>query len=430
MKKTIINVAALFVSVVANRIFPILLFPFLARALGPEHFGRYVQASAFSYLLAQVVEWGFNMTGVRRIAMVAHERAKAGETIANVVLGRSLIMLALLAACALASPWFRLVAPDKTVYWAAVAYGLLFAFDFRFAFYGLQETRAYLMLTFGQYFTSFLLIVAFVKSAPDTWLALVIPACCCLASFAISVLLLRRWADLARPRLSGAVAALKDSVQMFLARNVFQASSQLGVLVLGVFGPAQAVGWLGVNERIVRTVGQLILYPLQIGLTPTIVKASTADGAQAVRVYLLSLALAVGAAAIAGGAVFMGAPFILQLFLGSAPQEAVTVLRWLSIYPVIFVLIHHGGIFWLYLLHWDRENFVILLTYTILFGLTLLGLGSLWHLNGIVLGVLGAGFALVCVYALVFALKRIAPWQRPLGSGLARRRVKSSADSF
>jgi polysaccharide transporter, PST family len=422
MRKTLINITSLFISVVANRIFPVLLLPFLARELGPEQFGHYVMASAFSYLLAQIVEWGFNMSGVRQIALAAGDKIKLGEIATTVVSGRALIMVILLFGCAVASPWYKWVAPNIVLYWTAISYGLLYAFDLRFVFYGLQESRSFLALTFVQYLLSFLFIIALVRGPSDIWLAFVIPTGFCIVSVMVSLLLLRSRITFSRPTLSSAFAGVCGSIQLFLARNVFQSSSQLGVLILGFFVAPQVVGWYGVNERIIRTLGQLILYPLQMGLTPLVLQKSQRDERRAVLIHLAGLALAASAAAVVGIGLFIFAPQVLTLLLGSSPDEAVHALRLLCVYPLIFIFIHQGGIFWLYLLHWDRENFVILLCYTILFTLLLVLLAAHWYLDGVVAGVLVAGFGLLGVYAVFFTYKGIMPLRQPLGIALASRR--------
>jgi polysaccharide transporter, PST family len=426
MKKMAINMASLFISVVANRIFPILLFPFLARALGPESFGRYVQASAFSYLLAQLVEWGFNMTGVREVAHVATDPEKVGRIITTIALSRALIASVIFLACAMASPWLTRLAPDSAVFWSALIYGVLYAFDFRFAFYGLQETRPFLILSFVQYLASFVIIVLFVRSPADTWLALAAPALCSVASTLLSLTLLRKRAHFSRPSLKSALSGIRGSVHVFLSRNVFQTSSQLGVLILGFFAAPQMVGWLGVSERITRTIGGLILYPLQIGVAPAILERSVHDRRRAVMIYLCSLAMAAGSAALAGVALFLYAPLLLTLFLGSASSEAIQTLKLLSFYPLVFVFIHQGGIFWLYLLHWDRENFIILLTYTAIFALLLVALAYTWQLRGVSVGILLCGVGLVLTYAVFFTRKGIQPWRRPLGEALGSSRLKKS----
>ena len=399
-----------------------MLLPVLARALGPGQFGRYVMASAFSYLLAQIVEWGFNMSGVRQMALVFGDKVKLGEIVATVVAGRALIVAALLVLCAAGSPWFTWVAPDASLYWASVFYGLLYAFDLRFAFYGIQDSRTFLILTFVQYLLSFLFILAFVRGPDDASLAFVIPASFCIISVLVSLILLRPLIIYSRPTLSLAVAGVRGSVQVFLARNVFQSSSQLGVLVLGLFVAPQIVGWFGVIERITRTLGQLILYPLQMGLTPLVLQKSQNDQRRAVLIHLSGLALAASAAVFVGIGLFIFAPRVLTLLLGSSPDDAVRALRLLCVYPLIFVFIHQGGIFWLYLLHWDRANFVILTCYTLLFTLLLVLLAERWYLSGVVIGMLAAGIGLVLVYAVFFTYNGIMPLRRPLGIALSNRR--------
>jgi PST family polysaccharide transporter len=422
MLKIATNMASLFISVLANRIFPILLFPYLARTLGPESFGKYVQASAFSFLIAQIVEWGFNMTAVRQVSLVTGENMKVGKIVATVALSRVLIGIAVIIVCILVRPWIKTLGSDVAVFGSAMMYGLLYAFDFRFAFYGLQETKAFLILTFVQYLVSFMGIVLLVRESSDIWIALIVPAVCSLVSALVSLRLLRKWALLTKPSLRDAVDYLRGSVEFFFARNIFQISNQMGVLVLGLFAPPQLVGWLGASERISRTVGQLVIYPVQIGLTPVILKKSKEERGQAIQIYLGSLVFSCAVAAVAGAIMFFYAGNILELILGSAPEAAINTLKILSFYPVIFILINQGGIFWLYLMNWDRANVFILTSYTILSTLVLTLLAYKWQLAGVSVGLLALGSGLVLAYSGFFIYRGIAPWRSPLGEALKHSR--------
>jgi polysaccharide transporter, PST family len=423
MVKTAINVASLFVSVVANRIFPILLFPILARVLGPESFGRYIQASALSFLLAQIVEWGFNMTAVRDVALAGSDRHKIGGIVSNVALSRGLIALTIVAATFALAPWLAPIFSGPAILAAAIAYGTLYAFDFRFAFYGLQRSGPFLVLSFGQYLVSFLLIVLLVRSPEDIWRALAIPASCSVAAALASLVLLRRHIMFVRPSFAEAFSLIRRSSQMFLTRNVFQAANQIGVLALGLFAPPQVVGWFGASERIVRTLGQLIIYPLQIGITPAILERSAKNAQAAVKIFLGSLAAACLAALAAGITLYSVAPLILTLVLGSANAESIRILKLLSVYPVLFILIHLGGITWLYLMNWDRENLTISLAYTAIFAAALLTAAWAWGLDGVVAALLASSVGLVLAYGIYFQAKGIGPWRRPLGEALRLRRA-------
>src|SRR3954468_5651871 len=63
------NAAALFVVQMSAFAAPLVVLPYLSRVLSTEHFGLIAFATAFNYYFITLVEYGFNLSATRRIAI-------------------------------------------------------------------------------------------------------------------------------------------------------------------------------------------------------------------------------------------------------------------------------------------------------------------------------------------------------------------------
>jgi polysaccharide transporter, PST family len=63
------NAAAMLVVQVSGYAAPLLVLPYLSRVLSTEHFGVIAFATSFNWYFITLVEYGFNLTATRRIAI-------------------------------------------------------------------------------------------------------------------------------------------------------------------------------------------------------------------------------------------------------------------------------------------------------------------------------------------------------------------------
>src|SRR5271156_4756136 len=79
------NALAMLGSQIATYAFPLATIPYLARVLGPVHWGLVAFAQALGLYLSMVVEFGFNLSATRRIARSQDDKEQVEKIVAGVM---------------------------------------------------------------------------------------------------------------------------------------------------------------------------------------------------------------------------------------------------------------------------------------------------------------------------------------------------------
>ena len=95
-KVVISNYFSLTILQAANYILPLVILPFLVRVLGAEKFGLVMFAQSLCVFLVVFVDYGFNISGTREIAIHKEDKAKISEIFSAImIIKMGLILTAL-----------------------------------------------------------------------------------------------------------------------------------------------------------------------------------------------------------------------------------------------------------------------------------------------------------------------------------------------
>src|SRR5947209_4740500 len=85
------NAAALFIVQMSAYAAPLIVLPYLSRVLSVEHFGLIQFATAFNFYFITLVEYGFNLSATRRIAIHRDNPQKVSRIVASVYAAKFLL---------------------------------------------------------------------------------------------------------------------------------------------------------------------------------------------------------------------------------------------------------------------------------------------------------------------------------------------------
>src|SRR3954469_1089656 len=156
------NAAALFVVQMSAFAAPLVVLPYLSRVLSTEHFGLIAFTTAFNYYFITLVEYGFNLSATRRIAIHRDDPQKISRIVASVYAAKFLLTLlgfVIMVGVVLATPKLR---PNFALFcigYMAVAGDLLFPL---WLFQGLEKMENLVWRDLCSKFISLGLTFAFV----------------------------------------------------------------------------------------------------------------------------------------------------------------------------------------------------------------------------------------------------------------------------
>src|SRR3954451_4500898 len=165
------NAGALVVVQMSAFAAPLLVLPYLTRILSTEHFGLIAFATSFNFYFITLVEYGFNLTATRRIAVNRDHPDLLSKICSSVYAAKALLTLAgfvLMLAIVLATPKLRPNIGLFCLSYLAVVGDLLFPL---WLFQGLQRMENLLWRDLCSKLVALALVFSFVRKDGDYLLA-------------------------------------------------------------------------------------------------------------------------------------------------------------------------------------------------------------------------------------------------------------------
>lgn len=326
-----------------NQFLPVLVMPYLMIRLGASGYGHVGFALSVIQYLTLVVDFGFNLSATKHIALVADHEAERTRVFWNVVVAKTLLLLAsssVLAVLLLTVPTFRTYGSAILATWPMV---LGSAFTFMWFFQGIGRVRLFSVINTVSKLALLPLIFVFVKSPDDYALAAFLQATVFVSTAVISNIYIarRHLVGAMRVDFKGVKEEVRTSFPLFLSTASTSVYTQLVVVILGFYCTADEVGRYSSAERIMRAVCFLLYVPLSQVFFPKLSALSQRNRGEAVGLFR-QVRLLVGGVMIAVGiGLYAGGP-LLPSVLGA---DYVGIDLYLRIFAFAPLFIGLGGVY-------------------------------------------------------------------------------------
>lgn len=325
----LIDIASVYGVQMANYLFPLVTVPYLSRVLGPEMWGLVAMALSFGTYGHLIVEYGFVYSASRELAGV-EDKNKIEEIVAGVTGAKAMLSaLVILGACA-ANAWIPAFSRHPLLLWSAVFSELLKAALPNYYFYGMQRVTVASLLEISGRTAALLGLFFFIRRPDEAWRYFGLQAVGALLALVIGhAMIYSRFAPKI-PRVSDGIRMLKEGGAMFLLRSSHSMYTLGNAFVLGLFAPAQAVGYYAGAEKInAAAVG--LLSPLSTALYPRTAKMAKTDILKAANLTRVSLLFMLAVSVVLGVVMWLGAPLIGRIILGPRYEPSYVVLEILAL---------------------------------------------------------------------------------------------------
>lgn len=324
-----------------NYLVPLFVWPYLMVALGAEQFGVYSFGIALAQYLMMLVDFGFNLTASKQIALAQGDELETNRIFSATMTAKLLLLCLSGIIVAIVS-----VIPAYTVYrnivWITWLMVVGNAFSMFWLFQGLGKIKLISIVNTAMKLLILPLVFVFVKTPADANIAAWIQAAVFVGSGIVIVLLTQKlslaqvvpiqWKDIKEQ--------LKSSFSIFLSSAATSTYTALFVVILAYMVSADEVGRYSAAEKIMRSICYLIWMPISQAYFPRaskLGKENPIEGKRLMRHLTLFIIVALG---FAGIAIAIAAEPLVNL-LGKDYTGIGTIAAILSVVPV---LIGIGGI--------------------------------------------------------------------------------------
>lgn len=325
-----------------NYVAPLLVLPYLMVVLGAEKFGYIGFSLAVCQYLMMIVDFGFNLSATKRIALVKEDKA-ALNRIFSAVFFCKLALLAL-SFCLLFAisliPQFEIYRKAMFVMFSVVVGN---AFLFVFLFQGLGQIRWISIINCIAKLSVLPLTFVFVNGSDDYLLAALLQGGVSVLAAILSVLMIlkNRWVGVPRFDLSDCKAEMKESWPIFLSSATSSLYVFCFVLILGFFAAPDEVGRYSASDKIIRAVVALLLSTTIQAFYPSISRMSANYWQKAVNIVRNIMILIASVMAVFIVVVFIIAPYLPQ-WLGEDYTGTETIICIMS-FATLFISM--GGVY-------------------------------------------------------------------------------------
>ena len=361
------NAAALFILQMSAYAAPLIVLPYLARVLSKEHFGLIAWATAFNFYFITLVEYGFNLSATRRIAIHRDDPQKISRIVSSVYAAKALLTVLgfiIMVSVVLAMPKLR---PNFTLFclgYMAVVGDLLFPL---WLFQGLEKMQNLVWRDLCSKFLSLGLTFAFVHHDGDYLRAAAFQAGStvisgiiglCTIPFVISIRpVVPSWQE--------TLTALKEGWPVFLSMAAFTLSSATSIVLLGLRAGPGDVAYYTAAYRLVVALRALV-DPVKTAIYPHISHMASKSKQDAIRFLRKYGFLLASPFLIASLALLIFAPLIVWLLYGAKYAPAVPVMRLLALSPFLLALQHNYSTFFMLAFGYEKQWSRIILFMTAL----------------------------------------------------------------
>lgn len=406
------NTAAVFAVQVTTYAAPLIVLPYLSRVLSKDHFGLIAYANAFTFYFLTLVDYGFNLTATRQIAIHKDEPEKISRIYSSVMAARAFLTLlgfAIMTAVALSVPKLRPHYDLFCISYLAVLGDLLFPL---FLFEGLQIMENLVWRDLLAKFLALGLIFAFVhRDGQYLWAAAFQAGAVAFAGIiGFCTIPFVTPARLVLPSVRETIGALREGWPVFLSTAAVSVTVVSNIFILGLRATATDVAYYMAVFRIVVAARALVT-PVVTAIYPHISHMAVNSRENAI-LFLKKYTLVLAAPFFAGSLIlFIGAPWIVPLFFGAKYIPATPLMRIMAFSPFLLALQHCYSTFYMLAFGYEKQwSRVIIASTAINFAMLIPLIYSIWPPEALAI----TGIAMdVLIVAIEYVFYRRTAWRTP-----------------
>ena len=322
---------------VANYLIPFLVLPIISRILGATLFGSVSYAQNIVSYLTLLVNFGFEYSATRQIALAGEDREAKRRIFWAVLTVKSLLLLLSFAILAILPLFIPRITADPAlyIYTALINVGIVL-----FPTWYLQGEQQMDKMAWANFFIKLLgaaLVLLLVREASAYRLyPLLLSVASILVGGCALIYVIRHFG------LGGFVctrAALREVVSpswpIFLNNLFGSLYTTVNMTLLGIYVADNIVGYFSAAQKLVMALIMVVVLPVSISVFPEISRRFEESKESGIAFLKRAMLYAGSAAAVVSLATYLVAPLAIRIVYGADFTPAVQILRWLSPIPFL-----------------------------------------------------------------------------------------------
>jgi PST family polysaccharide transporter len=248
------NFMSLTILQIANVLLPLITLPFLVRILGTEKFGLVILAQSIAVFFNLIVEFGFNISATREVAVNRSNRNRLGEIFSGVLAIKGILLVIAFFVLSLIVFLIPKLEQDWCVFLLSFGVVIGHALFPQWFFQGIQKMSVITIVHVLAKSIFTLLVLIFIRKEQDYLLVPMFSSIGYIVSGALGFIWSLRMVTPVTPSIQMIRLYFSDSYQLFISNLVTSIYSYGNVIILGALTNNSVVGVYGAMEKLILAV--------------------------------------------------------------------------------------------------------------------------------------------------------------------------------
>ncbi len=354
-RRLVQNIAALYVVQFSNFLLPLVTVPYLSRVLGPDGWGAYVLFQSVGFFAWGIIEYSFNVTATREVAMSKEDPQVRADWIANVFSARLILSLAVVIGSWIGFEVFPMAKANGGLFGWAIVWAITFGWNLQWYLQGLERMKLAATLDLVAKAVATAGIFSFVHNSHESWRAFALQAAANLLTLSVALSIAYSEVPFRPLSFASAMRAMRVGWSIFVARLVVTFSTTGNYVILGMLVSPAMLGFFGGADKIVGAAASLLCNPISQAVFPRLSHSLQYEPTRAENLirksYWWMLFLGMSSALVLA----IGAPWIVRILLGPGYNSTVPALRVMAAIPLFLALTNVFGMQWMLAKKLDRQ---------------------------------------------------------------------------
>lgn len=334
------NVASLWFVQVANYIIPVLIIPFVVRALGVEAFGKASYAQNIIAYFTILVNYGFEYTATQDVAIHRNDKVATNVIFWSVIKFKSLLLLVSFVAVGFLCVFFDKANNDKLLYFYASLINIGFVIFPTWFFQGMEKMAGMALFNFFIKLLGAILTVLILSVSADYRLYVLVLSISYLIVGIVSFIYVIKKYDLWKEEKDKALTkkVIMKSFPVFVTNVFVSLYTMSGITIVGVFMNEVEVGLYAGAQKIIVVAMILSCTPFSYALFPKMSRMFSEDYERAKVFFKKILLCSVAFGVFVSICIYFFSPLVVKILLGAEFHSSVEIVRAMSILPMLVII--------------------------------------------------------------------------------------------
>ena len=414
LDRRIIETAVALYSVQAmNYILPLVTIPYLARVLGPGPWGELMFVMSIAAFVHMVINYSFELSATRDVAQQRGDPDAISRTVAGVLGARLVLTVGILVVIGIAQLVSTTLADLGWLLWLGVYWFVAMGFHPFWFYLGIERVRAAVTIDVIIRAIAAGLVILLVNAPGDAWLVFTLQGTGTMLAMIVTTIMIYRHVPFRLPDLRLTIDTLKSGAGLFIFRASTGLYAMSNTIILGFVSAPAAVAFYSAGERIQR-ITTTVLQTITNAMFPRASMLAKSNPQQAARLARVSTFTMFALALVGVGILYLLAPWIVLIILGSGYEEVVPVLRILFLVVLLHSINIPIGHHWLIPNGYDGLLTKITATAGVIHIPVAIFLAMQYAHIGVAWALVGAEAIIMVLLIVIPLIKGIGPFRMPL----------------